>query len=67
MAKIIAFANYKGGTAKTTTAHNVGAALTIKGRKVLLIDFDPQNNLTGCLLSPREGAKITATVFEAQG
>lgn len=65
MAKIIAFANYKGGTAKTTTAHNVGAALTIKGRKVLLIDFDPQSNLTGCLLSPREGAKITATVFEA--
>ena len=63
--KIIAFANYKGGTAKTTTAHNVGAALTIKGRKVLLIDFDPQSNLTGCLLSPREGAKITATVFEA--
>ena len=37
--KYIAFANYKGGTAKTITAHNVGAALTIKGRKVLLVSL----------------------------
>ena len=44
--KIIAVANQKGGTAKTTSSCNMGFALAKKGKKVLLVDFDPQANLS---------------------
>lgn len=44
MGKIIAIANEKGGTGKTTVAVNIGAALTIRGMKTLLLDLDPQGN-----------------------
>ncbi len=44
--KTISFINHKGGTGKTTSTINFGAALALIDRKVLLIDFDPQSNLT---------------------
>ena len=46
MGSLIAFANQKGGVAKTTTVHSLGDALTERGRTVLLVDLDPQACLT---------------------
>lgn len=46
MARVIAIANEKGGVAKTTTAISVGGVLAEMGRKVLLVDMDPQASLT---------------------
>ena len=45
-AQVIAFANQKGGVAKTTTTLNLGVAFSERGHRVLLIDLDPQGNLT---------------------
>jgi chromosome partitioning protein len=53
-ARIYCFANQKGGVAKTTTAVNLGAYVAASGRRVLLVDTDPQSNATTSLgINPR--------------
>jgi chromosome partitioning protein len=54
-AVVLAVANQKGGVGKTTTTVNLGAALAERGRRILLVDSDPQANLTAALGLPKDG------------
>lgn len=65
MSKIIALCNQKGGVAKTTSTFNLGVSLSKRGKKVLLVDLDPQASLTICTgLEPYDYENNIATLLQ---
>lgn len=62
-ATIIAVVNQKGGTGKTTTTENLGVGLALEGKKVLLVDTDPQASLTVSLGKRRAKNEVVYREF----
>ena len=63
LGKIISVANQKGGVGKTTTTFSLGVSLANNGKKVLVVDADPQANLTTCMgFYDETGRTITKSV-----
>lgn len=62
MAKVVSFSNQKGGVGKTTSCVNISAQIANKGKKVLMIDMDPQGNATSGLGLPK--SKIKNTIYD---
>ena len=66
MSKRIALFNHKGGVSKTTTTFNLGWILASKGKRVILVDADPQSNLTGLVLGYK-GPSELQHFYEEEG